>query len=177
MTKNITIIILALTLTLVTFLSLMMFSNYQHDMLSMTDQQLKSDNLHLEALDGLTQQYNQLVANYDNLNSQYLQLGKAKGLIGNWTTFLVTAYTANDIKQGTSGITYIGIRTDTKIPICAVDPSVIPIGTIIEVKGLGIYLCADTGGLIKGNRIDLLFSNKDEAINFGKIIKDVRIVK
>lgn len=177
MTKNYFIFLLLVVLLLVIFLSLIMYNNYQKDMLSMTIQQDKSNKLNLEALNGLTEKYNQSVTDYDNLYSQYLMLGKAKGLIGKWTTFLVTAYTPNDIKQGTHGITYIGIRTDTKIPIAAVDPNVLPIGTIIEVKGLGIYLCADVGGLIVGNHIDLLFADKTEAINFGKIIKDVRVIK
>jgi len=177
MTKNITIIILALIITLVLFLSLMMFSNYQHDMLSMADQQLKSDNLHLEALSGISKELNNVKDDAKILENKYIALGKEKGLSGNWQEFVLTAYTPNDVSQGTTDITFIGIRANAKIPICAVDPTVIPVGSIIEIKDYGYFLAADTGLAIKGNRIDLLFSNKDEAINFGKIIKDVRVIK
>jgi 3D (Asp-Asp-Asp) domain-containing protein len=177
MTKNITIIILALTLTLVTFLSLMMFNNYERDMLSMADQQLNSDNLHLEALDGLTQQYNQLVTDYDKLNSSYIALGKEKGLSDNWSQFVLTAYSPSDVSQGTTDITFIGIRTDAKLPMCATDPNIIPIGKLIEIKDLGFYLTVDAGGAIKGNRIDIFMADKNEAIEFGKVIKDVRVIK
>jgi len=38
-------------------------------------------------------------------------------------------------------------------------------------------IALDTGGIIKGNRIDILFDNKQEAINFGKQIIKVRIIK
>lgn len=173
---KITITILSLIIVLVLFLSLSMFSNYEHDMLSMADQQLKSDSLHLEALNELTASYNQLLTNYDNLNSSYIALGKEKGLSDNWQEFLLTAYTPNDVSQGTTDITFIGIRADANIPICATDPNVIPVGSIIEIKDLGYFLCADTGNLIKGNRIDILMADYDKAKNF-KIIKDVRIIK
>ena len=39
---------------------------------------------------------------------------------------------------------------------CAVDPSVIPLGSTIEVNGL-ILLCCDIGGAVKGNHIDIFY--------------------
>lgn len=41
--------------------------------------------------------------------------------------------------------------------IVAVDPKVIPLGTKLYVSGYGYALAADTGGLIKGMRIDCFF--------------------
>lgn len=49
----------------------------------------------------------------------------------------------------------------------AVDKSVIPFGTEIIIDGK-TYIAEDTGGAIKGNRIDIYFDNHDEALNFGK---------
>jgi len=50
----------------------------------------------------------------------------------------------------------------------AVDPDVIPLGTRIEIKNMGFFTAEDTGGKIKGNRIDIYFDSKKEAEEFGK---------
>ncbi len=52
--------------------------------------------------------------------------------------------------------------------IIAVDPRVIPLGTRIYVPGYGYGVAADTGGAIKGNRIDLCYDTGTEAINWGR---------
>lgn len=43
--------------------------------------------------------------------------------------------------------------------IVAVDPTIIPLGSKVYVSGYGTALAADTGGAIKGARIDLAFEN------------------
>ena len=62
------------------------------------------------------------------------------------------------------------------LPIIAVDPEIIPLYSIVEIENMGAFIALDTGGLIKGNRIDILFDSKQEAINFGKQIMKVRII-
>ncbi len=52
--------------------------------------------------------------------------------------------------------------------IIAVDPRTIPLGTRVYVPGYGYALAADTGGAIKGNRIDLCFETVQEAIRWGR---------
>ena len=43
---------------------------------------------------------------------------------------------------------------------CAVDPSVIPLGSVIVVNGLTLK-CVDTGGSVKGNTIDIFFDGTE----------------
>ena len=96
-------------------------------------------------------------------------------------TFETTAYTAW-CDTGCIGITATGIDVNNTIThegrrIVAVDPSVIPLGTYLTLNfadGSTIEAVAeDTGGAIKGNRLDLLVSDKDTAWNFGR--QDVEV--
>lgn len=41
-------------------------------------------------------------------------------------------------------------------------------GTKIEIQGMGTYIVEDRGGDIKGNRIDIFFSNHQKALDFGR---------
>ena len=47
------------------------------------------------------------------------------------------------------------------------DPRVIPLGTKVYVEGYGYAIAADTGGAIKGNKIDVFFSSKQNAYQLG----------
>lgn len=56
----------------------------------------------------------------------------------------------------------------------AVDPKVIPYGTVVEINGHD-YKAQDCGGGIKGNRIDVYFNDHQEALKFGRQKADVYI--
>jgi len=98
-----------------------------------------------------------------------------------WIDFIVTGYSANDPQQGTNNITATTFDLDytrvQQLPIIATDPDVIPLYSIVEIQGMGAFISLDTGGAIRGNRIDILFDSKDEAILFGKQQLSVRIIK
>jgi 3D (Asp-Asp-Asp) domain-containing protein/septal ring factor EnvC (AmiA/AmiB activator) len=52
--------------------------------------------------------------------------------------------------------------------VVAVDPAVIPLGTRLSIPGYGQGIAADTGGAIRGARIDLWFSSDAEALAWGR---------
>lgn len=54
----------------------------------------------------------------------------------------------------------------------AVDPEVIPLGSRVIIDGQE-YIAQDTGGAIKGNRIDIYCSNHQEALELGVITAEV----
>lgn len=78
-----------------------------------------------------------------------------------------TAYTANC--SGCSGVTSTGfnLKANPNAKVIAVDPSVIPLGTRVHVKGYGYAVAADTGGAVNGRKIDVFFSSKQEAYSWG----------
>ncbi len=82
-------------------------------------------------------------------------------------TVKATAYTASC--EGCSGITKTGIniKDNPQKKVIAVDPSVIPLGSKVYVEGFGEAIAADTGGAIKGKRIDIFIPSEQDALDFG----------
>lgn len=81
-------------------------------------------------------------------------------------TMLATAYDPGPGSNGQwAGISYLG--DPLEYGIVAVDPNVIPLGSHLYIEGYGEGYAADTGGAIKGNRIDLCFNTYNEAMDFG----------
>lgn len=91
-------------------------------------------------------------------------------------TMEATAYTASC--EGCSGITATGInlKDNPNQKVISVDPSVIPLGTKVHVEGYGEAIAGDTGGAIKGNKIDVFIPNKQDAIQFGRKTVKVTIL-
>ncbi|WP_040229012.1 3D domain-containing protein [Bhargavaea cecembensis] len=87
-----------------------------------------------------------------------------------------TAYTA--YCAGCSGITATGInlKANPNAKVIAVDPRVIPLGTKVWVEGYGEAIAGDTGGAIKGNRIDVFIPNKGRALQWGSRTVKVKIL-
>lgn len=77
-----------------------------------------------------------------------------------------TAYSRN--QPSLSNHTFLGIDLRDNPMVIAVDPSVIPLWSLVEVPGYGIYLAGDTGSAIVGNRIDIHMENLNSALAFGR---------
>lgn len=52
--------------------------------------------------------------------------------------------------------------------LIAVDPKVIPMGSRVYLEGYGYAIAADTGGAIRGNKVDLFFPSLRECIDWGR---------
>lgn len=83
-----------------------------------------------------------------------------------------TAYTNSPAENAGYSVTALG--TPLRYGVAAVDPSVIPLGTKLYVTSAdgsyvyGVAVAEDTGGGIKGNKIDLCFTSMTDAKGFGK---------
>lgn len=86
-----------------------------------------------------------------------------------------TAYSASPAEGTADGITASG--TKARRGTAAVDPKVIPLGTRLWVEGYGYAVAEDTGGAIKGMRIDLFVESREEALRFGRKAVRVRILE
>lgn len=88
----------------------------------------------------------------------------------------ITAYCPCEICCGkTDGITYSGTIA-TAGRTCAADPNVFPIGTVVEVDGLGQFTVEDIGGAVKGLHIDVFYNTHDEAWEQGVLYREVKII-
>ncbi|MGY3717875.1 3D domain-containing protein [Sutcliffiella cohnii] len=98
---------------------------------------------------------------------------------------LATGYTAGYESTGKKpdhpqyGITFSGVKVRRDLySTIAADPRVYPIGTILYIPGYGYGVVADTGGAIKGGKIDLYYDTVEEVFQeWGKKRTDVYVVK
>lgn len=89
-------------------------------------------------------------------------------------TCTATAYTSAPDECGPWADGYTATGAKCEVGVVAVDPKVIPLGTklyIETVDGSFVYgYCSaeDTGGAIKGNKIDLAMNTKSDCFQFGR---------
>ncbi|WP_019241789.1 MULTISPECIES: 3D domain-containing protein [Bacillus] len=92
-------------------------------------------------------------------------------------TMEATAY--SETGEGTTGMTATGLnlRANPNLKVIAVDPKVIPLGTKVYVEGYGYATAEDTGGAIKGNRIDVFIPSETEVNQWGRKQVQVKILR
>lgn len=92
------------------------------------------------------------------------------------------AYRAGGINGSKSGITASGTKVLEGRTI-AVDPTKIPLGSIVAIysasnqKYNGLYLAEDTGGAIKGKKIDIAMYSVKESKAWGKRTLSIAIIE
>ncbi|MFB6467103.1 LysM peptidoglycan-binding domain-containing protein [Cytobacillus sp. Hz8] len=87
-----------------------------------------------------------------------------------------TAYTASC--KGCSGLTATGfnLKKNPNAKVISVDPKVIPLGSKVYVEGYGYARAEDTGGAIKGKKIDVFVKSKKQALQWGRKKVKIKIV-
>ncbi|WP_339318173.1 ubiquitin-like domain-containing protein [Paenibacillus sp. FSL R10-2734] len=85
----------------------------------------------------------------------------------------MTAYSSAEPGIGTK--TASGTRV-TEGRTIAVDPNVIPIGWWVYIEGLGFRRAEDTGGAIKGHKVDVYFDSLSHVRNFGRKSRTVYVI-
>lgn len=93
--------------------------------------------------------------------------GLPKGISDEWQSFTITAYCGCEKCCGkTDRITATATHAVEGVTI-AVDPAVIPYGSLVDIEGIGTFVAEDCGGAIKGNKIDVYFERHEDALKFG----------
>ena len=98
-------------------------------------------------------------------------------------TMTATAYDSS--AQSNGGYTKTAYGLTPQFGVVAVDPKVIPLGTKLYVESsdggkswvYGHCIAGDTGGAIKGNKIDLCFNTRSECKKFGRRTATVYVLK
>lgn len=90
---------------------------------------------------------------------------------GSWNGQYKQEFSMEATAYSGGGLTAMGtavVRNPNGISTVAVDPNVIPLGSKLYIPGYGFAIAADTGGAIKGHRIDLYMNTEAECNAFGR---------
>ncbi len=113
---------------------------------------------------------------------QVVQTVKSTQVISTSKSKIKTTYTSNEVARtlvvGATAycndpITFTGVKPQVGRTI-AVDPNVIPLGSRVYIPEFNaVFIAEDTGGKIKGNRIDIYMKDYDTCMEWG--IRDITI--
>ncbi|MDP4224885.1 MAG: 3D domain-containing protein [Bacteroidota bacterium] len=167
------IIFVSLALYLSVIQSLATMNNSLNVKIRTLQSSLSKKDLDVQALNSKLQEYK---SKYDQLHQQIdkeNQVSRGSSKSPGWSTFVGTFYDNQHESTGKYpnnsgyGITASGRHTQEGITI-AVDPRVIPLGTWVEIAYNDPFTgeikiekrrADDTGGAIKGNKIDIYLAN------------------
>lgn len=122
-----------------------------------------------ESIDKLKKEAAEKAAKTEAVTAEEENLEAKSAEAAGWAsagTFKVTHYCNCERCQGE----YIGTTAAGTVPkagrTIAVDPDRIPLGSIVKIDGQE-YVAEDTGGAIKGNRVDIFVADHSEAMAKG----------
>lgn len=118
----------------------------------------------IEKSTGLSEKLGDMMGELDKLN-EMLNVVKSEeynvAYLGEFTYTYYCNEPYGHICGSGLGITATGAPTEVGTTI-AVDPTRIPLGSMVYIEGIGLRIAQDTGGAVKGNKIDILLPTHDE---------------
>ena len=123
--------------------------------------QLELENKELELLQrdkGISSQEDNII----NLNNIIVSERKANSHMRYLGKFKLSFYSKEMFPENTA----TGVKGQAGITIAA-DPSIIPLNKSVYIEGFGVRFVQDTGGAIKGNKIDVFVNTTKEAKQLG----------
>ncbi|KEK17581.1 hypothetical protein BAMA_12030 [Bacillus manliponensis] len=104
------------------------------------------------------------------IGTKQAEVATDSGSAGVAREFYVEATAYSPYCGGCQGVSAGGYnyKANPNMKLIAVDPRVIPLGTKVWVEGYGYAVAGDTGGAIKGNRIDVLMPSEKQAYAWGR---------
>ncbi len=121
-------------------------------------------------------------ANISQVGIDHVDLTKCRSIIAEATAY-DNSFESVGKNPGDSGYGITASGMPCGVGVIAVDPNVIPLGTHLYVEAVdgswsyGCCVAGDTGGAIRGNRIDLFFNTASECRNFGRRSAKVYIIE
>jgi len=107
------------------------------------------------------------------LTTGYCKCGKCCSWKRNW--LLRPVYATGPLKGKVKKVGVTASGTKARKGTIAADTRIFPFGTILYIEGYGYGRVEDRGGAIKGNHIDLYFRTHQQALEWGKKTKRVKV--
>lgn len=114
----------------------------------------------VQVLDEQTDKYLDLVKAEEPMKTNY-----PKTNVG---IFELSFYTPTELGKPLEKLHTATGTTPKENRTIAVDRNIIPLGSTVYIEGYGYYIAEDTGGAIKGNRIDIFMLDYNKAISLGR---------
>ncbi|MGE5124830.1 MAG: 3D domain-containing protein [Betaproteobacteria bacterium] len=89
--------------------------------------------------------------------------------------FVVTGY-ATGCDSPPGALTKSGKPPVVGLTVAA-DPSVVPLGSVVYIDGIGERLVHDIGGAVRGRHLDVFMGSCVEARRFGRQQRQVRVLR
>lgn len=128
-----------------------------------------------------TDPYEPVPGAYDGLTGQEIEQLEAEREASRLIDEEVSRGAERILTMEATAYTWTGQRTASgtwpAVGTVAVDPQVIPLGTKVYVEGYGEAMALDTGGLVKGNIVDVYLPTESECWQWGRRQVEVRILE
>jgi 3D (Asp-Asp-Asp) domain-containing protein len=128
-----------------------------------------------------TDPYEPVPGAYDGLTTEEIEQLEAEREASRLIDEEVSRGAERVMMMEATAYTWTGQRTKSgtwpAVGTAAVDPEVIPLGTKLYIEGYGPAVALDTGGLVKGNIIDVYLPTEDECWQWGRRQVEVRVME